>query len=257
MSLIQTLKRRLKQKYNRFRILRAMASLEATRRMRRHEIEKGGHEQSLADLAAREVEELEDEQELFKLDLFSAVGKALTSWALLEEMVVNVFSMLNRSTQTKAGAILYSIINFNTWLSITTDLFAQDELYGSFRPRWNKLSSRMRTLKDTRDRIAHHSAVVPDTLVEIVALTSLKPSLYDTRPKSLKYSPLTTDQIAEFSYKIADVLRGLEDMIDEMKKVSDTHLRKMEIEFSDQYEAERAAGRSGHAKDDPPPNPPA
>jgi hypothetical protein len=249
MRFLQTLTRRIKQSYSWLDLIRIAARLEAMRTIRRQTVEKLGSKEDVAYLTVREKEEIALEQRQFELSLFSAVGKALTAWAQIEDLVVALFSMLIGSSQTKAGVIFYSIINFGTWLSIVTELIAQDELYSPFQARWNKLIGRLRGLKEVRDRVAHHSAIVPDTIVDLVSLTSLKPSIYDTRSKSLNYSPLTTSQIEEFFHRMIDVAKDLESLIDDMKAVGDKKLQEAEEEFQRLYDIERAAGRTGFLKD--------
>jgi hypothetical protein len=53
---------------------------------------------------------------------------------------------------------MYSIINFNVWLSIIDELLLLDTRYSKTKSKWNGISSKLRGLKDTRDRLAHHTA---------------------------------------------------------------------------------------------------
>jgi hypothetical protein len=57
--------------------------------------------------------------------LFTEVGKALSFWASLEEILVGIASLLLSNSLQKAGVVMYSIINFGTWLGIITELFPQ------------------------------------------------------------------------------------------------------------------------------------
>jgi hypothetical protein len=47
---------------------------------------------------------------------YRAAGQALTAWAQMEEKLVLLAAMLLMTRPIKAGLILYSAINFNTWL---------------------------------------------------------------------------------------------------------------------------------------------
>ncbi|WP_146006626.1 hypothetical protein [Bradyrhizobium forestalis] len=91
--------------------------------------------------------------------IFTAIGIALSGFARLEENLVTVAATLLGVNKRKVGLILYSIINFQTWLSIIDQLFAEDEIYGALAPQWTKISSGIRAIKDDRDRFAHHSAL--------------------------------------------------------------------------------------------------
>ncbi len=56
--------------------------------------------------------------------IFVAIGQGISIWALMEGNLVHVFAMLMGSSVEKSGLVLYSIINFNVWLTLITDLFA-------------------------------------------------------------------------------------------------------------------------------------
>ena len=89
--------------------------------------------------------------------LYTVVGQALSSWAMVEEDLVVIATMLLRVDVSKAGVIFYSIINFNIWLSIIGELFRMDEDFGKLIPSWNKISHELRALKNTRDNLAHQT----------------------------------------------------------------------------------------------------
>ena len=85
------------------------------------------------------------------------LGRALTAWAKMEESLVVIVMHLLRVHPEKAGLLMYSIINFNTWLFIINDLFEMDKTLGHFRSKFGKISERIRRVKDRRDQIAHYS----------------------------------------------------------------------------------------------------
>jgi hypothetical protein len=141
--------------------------------------------------------------------LYLVVGTALTSWATMEESMVIIFSMLLRTDAEKAGLILYSIVNFSVWINIIDELFAIDDLYFPLKPRWNKLVERFRPLKDDRDRIAHHAVRPKREGASKFAETTLRPSGFDIRRKSLKHKPMADDDIMAFTTKVNSLARDL------------------------------------------------
>jgi len=163
--------------------------------------------------------------------LFTEVGKALSSWASLEAILVGVASLLLSNSVQKAGVVMYSIINFGTWLGIITELFPHEELYTHLKPKWDKLTSRLRALKDIRDRLAHHSAFKSDTPAKIFKLTSIAPSPYDVRAKSLRYLPLSLLEIREFNAAVLDMMRDLTALVLEMEAIKSAHINYLDAEI--------------------------
>lgn len=131
--------------------------------------------------------------------LYTSVGQALTQWAALEDLLVGIACLLLRTHEAnKVGIVLYSIVNFNVWLGIIEELFSQEPLYLALKPTWNKLSSRLRGLKETRDRLAHHTIYEGDKAATVDGDTSLRPSQFDLRQKNKKYQPLNYEEISKF-----------------------------------------------------------
>jgi len=89
--------------------------------------------------------------------LYAAVGQALSAWGKMEEHLVAIAALLLRASTEKSGLILYSIINFNVWLTLIGDLYEMDGALSPFQKRWNRISQRIREIKDKRDQLAHHS----------------------------------------------------------------------------------------------------
>ncbi|MEH2471912.1 hypothetical protein V1281_006900 [Nitrobacteraceae bacterium AZCC 2161] len=168
------------------------------------------------------IEKLNDEKVDLKTrserDFFRCVGIALTQWMSTEQQLAIIFSILLRTTPERAGVILYSITNFNVWLSIIDELFSSDKDLEVLKKRWNKFNERMRSLKDTRDRLAHHTAVSSDHdhAARLFEITVLRPSPFDTRKKSLKYQPLTFMQVNEFIDTVATLNLDLAFFVDSM-----------------------------------------
>jgi hypothetical protein len=193
MSYIRELKRKLRFKLIRFEEAKLDAYVKTFRLIRNKILDDSTTDKKAATKATFEAEDKEagdkttaDREEAH----FTEVGKALSTWASLEEILVGIVYLLLTDSVQKAGVVMYSIINFGTWLGIITELFPHEELYTHLKPKWDKLTSRLRALKDIRDRLAHHSAFKADIPAAIFKLTSIAPSPYDVRAKSLKYRPL-------------------------------------------------------------------
>jgi hypothetical protein len=149
--------------------------------------------------------------------LFMLVGEALSLWAQMEDSLVIIAGMLLRTKFTKAGVILYSIINFNVWLGLIDELFALEPSYDAVKPKWNKAAERLKRLNDTRVRLAHHTIhAVPASELED---TSLRPGRLDSRRRSQKYQPLNADQILTFIHSVSDVLIDLSEIITAMTEI--------------------------------------
>src|ERR1700742_819654 len=110
--------------------------------------------------------------------VFGNVGLAISAWAKMEEMLVVIVAMLLRVPAEKAGLMMYSILNFNSWIEIINVLFEIDRQLIPLRSKWTKIAERIRRIKDQRDQLAHHP--IEGTLVAIKA-----PSLdVRTKPKN-------------------------------------------------------------------------
>src|ERR1035437_1619609 len=115
-------------------------------------------EKFAADWETHDQETGERWKSLHRKELLASAGLALSHWATMEELRVGIACLLLRTHEAnKVGIILYSIFNFNSWLSIIGELFSQEPRYITLKPRWNKISERLKGLKDTRDRLAHHT----------------------------------------------------------------------------------------------------
>jgi hypothetical protein len=168
-----------------------------------------------ADLKAQLNELAPKLDEQNKWALYTSVGQALSAWAVMEESLVGIAALLLRTDLPKAGIMMYSIINFQVWLNVISELFSQDEIYVTLKPKWNKIFESLRPIKDTRDRLAHHTVWHEDKVDPMISSHSLlKPADYDTRQKSQKqkYKPLDYDQIYNFIesvHKVQDECKAL------------------------------------------------
>jgi hypothetical protein len=128
--------------------------------------------------------------------LYAAVGQSLSTWAMIEENLVVIATLLLKTDSDKAGLIFYSIFNFNTWLNIIGELFRIEADYAKLTSSWNKIARRLRSLKNTRDRLAHQTIFHRRTEGDIAAIdVSLRPARFDTRIHSAQNRPLDVDNI--------------------------------------------------------------
>jgi hypothetical protein len=165
---------------------------------------------------------------LHRQALFMNVGLALSQWAGMEDLLVGIASLLLRTHEgAKVGTIMYST-NFNPWLGIIEDLFSQEPRYITLKPKWNKLSGRLRGLKETRDRLAHHTIYYGDNAGTLAGDTSLRPSKFDIRQKVQKYQPLDFDEITKFIDSLGKVHDDLTALLNAMTAllVSETSQQK-------------------------------
>jgi hypothetical protein len=147
--------------------------------------------------------------------LFSKIGLALTRWAKMEEVLVAIAALLLRTGADKAGLVMYSILNFNTWLTIIHDLFEMDDTLSSFQNRWNKLSERIRRIKDQRDQLAHHP-VHGSEKIEGLGAAILKASAFDTRQKSKQLRPLDSEEVGAFAESVMRITNDLHSLFNAM-----------------------------------------
>jgi hypothetical protein len=200
--------------------LRLRASLALLNLMRPIVIKLGSQDQKREFVAQWETldqEMGEKWKSVHRQALFANVGLALSQWAGMEDLLVGIASLLLRTHEgAKVGIILYSIVNFNTWLDIIGELFSQEPRYTTLKPRWNKIRERLRGLKDIRDRLAHHTIYYGDKATTLTGDTSFRPGRFDTRQKSQKYQPLDSEQISRFVDSVEKVIRDLTGLLNAM-----------------------------------------
>jgi hypothetical protein len=232
MAFIRDLKRKLRFKLIRLEILKSAAHVETLRILGDRLIDDPEERKKRQDEYRQENKEI---REQFETRLMTSVGKALSAWAGLEQILVSITSMLLDTSLSKTGVVMYSIINFNAWLAIISDLFLQDETFSHLKSRWDKLTSRLHGLKDMRDRIAHHSVFSADTPAEIIKHTSLLPSPFDSRSKTRKHHPLHFTQVEEFYQAVIAALSELQILSDEIDKAHTARIARLEAEFAKHY----------------------
>lgn len=143
--------------------------------------------------------------------VFGNVGLAISSWARMEEMLVVIVAMLLRVPNEKAGLVMYSILNFNSWIEIINVLFELDDQFRPFRRKWSKIGERIRSMKDQRDQLAHHS--IEHTSIVIRA------SILDVRTKTKKQRPLDANEIVEFSNTVTAIALDLVKLAEAMSEI--------------------------------------
>jgi hypothetical protein len=211
------IRRRLRNRWSLFRWQVMDAQEQASRRTLRR----------MADLLGKDTTELEASERSFEekiasqhqVALFTSVGHALSAWAQMEESLVAIAGLLLSTRFTKAGVVMYSIINFSVWLAVIDELFSLEAEYAAVKPKWNKINERLRKLKDVRDRLAHHTIHTGPRGTTFADAPGLNPARLDTRRKSQKYQPLNFDQVNEFSHSVAKVTLDLAALIDAMTEI--------------------------------------
>jgi hypothetical protein len=161
------------------------------------------------------------EAKLAQVRLFYAgVGQGISQWARMEERLVQITAKLLKTSEKKAGLILYSIINFYVWLDIIDQLFILDASYKDAHAKWQTLVSLLKKENDIRVRLAHH-ALDLDLKVDYERHSLeayLRPGKYDTRTKSKTLKPLETQEIIDFAQRISDLHDQLILVLELMKK---------------------------------------
>jgi hypothetical protein len=139
--------------------------------------------------------------------LYENVGRALSAWAQMEELLVALLALILRVNGQQAGLILYSIFNFQTWITIIQDLFDMEPELTKQCSRFNKISERLRKIKDTRDQLAHHAVKSREPL------SAVSPSRLDARTKSKKFQPLSNKEVTDFTEAVLDIADDLQALI--------------------------------------------
>jgi hypothetical protein len=140
--------------------------------------------------------------------LFLTIGRALSLWATMEEFLVIIVAHLLVVRTAQAGLIMYSILNFNVWLSLIHDLMALDGKFEPLQKKWNKISERIRRIKDLRDQLAHYSVSTSEA--------HLKPSKFDIRQKTRLQRPLDLREVFELMRTIIAICADLEILINDL-----------------------------------------
>jgi hypothetical protein len=133
----------------------------------------------------------------------ASVGLAISHWAFMETRLVQICARLLGASDERTGVMLYSIMNFHSWLNIIDDLFLLTPSYSKEKTAWGKESAKLRAMADIRNRLAHHTALG-------VGSPTLKPSALDARSKSKKHTPLTRQEITDFAQAINTMNEALQ-----------------------------------------------
>jgi hypothetical protein len=136
-------------------------------------------------------------------EFYRSVGQAISMWASMEDLLVEIAALLLDTSEEKAGLLMYSIINFNVWLNIIDELFSIEPRYQTHKATWTAQSEKLRGMNDTRVRLAHHTAL------NHMDDQALRPGRHDTRIKSRKHAPLSEAEITDFITQLLDVDQAL------------------------------------------------
>jgi len=153
------------------------------------------------------------EMSLQRPPYWMAVGFGISEWSEMEGRLVGIAAILLDTTEEKAGLVLYSIINFHAWLSIIDELFKMDPKFRTaphkkHRRKWGRIHESLRSLHDTRTRLAHHSISGPNAELDV----ELAPSPFDTRTKTKRYRPLGMRSMMNFGYAVHAVAKQIAEL---------------------------------------------
>jgi hypothetical protein len=117
----------------------------------------------------------------------------------METRLVQISILLDTS-EAKAGLVMYSIINFHTWLQIIDDLFILDGTYPKSLELWRAVLKSLKAENDVRVQLAHHAISQDEEKCgdETGVQAYLRPAKLDLRTKSKKIKPMTMVEISNF-----------------------------------------------------------
>jgi len=154
-------------------------------------------------------------------NFYMAVGQGISHWSHMEARLVQVAAKLLKTSEAKAGLVMYSIINLHVWLQIIDELFVFDGTYPKSLRLWRSVAESLRAENDIRVRLAHHAISqderkIADEVNETQA--HLRPARLDVRAKSAKAKPLTMVEIIEFTGRVNQIHDKLISLLQRMKK---------------------------------------
>jgi len=133
---------------------------------------------------------------------YEAVGRGITQWANTESLLIIIGATLLETSFEKSGVVFYSIINFNVWLSIISELMPKTDEFEKAKEKWGVLSEKLRRLNNTRVLIAHHPVDTDDPVV--------KPHDLNTTIKAIKSKPLAPEDILAW---VEEVIKASNELI--------------------------------------------
>ncbi len=153
--------------------------------------------------------------------LYMAIGHGISEWSKVEERLIRIAAKLLKTNVSKAGLVMYSIINFYVWLAIIDDLFDLDGTFFKAFDQWRQVLSDLKKENDVRVRLAHntiHIDVLPLLKRSGPITTTLKPSRLDRRSKTTKHAPLTAKEIWDFADRLKNLCKQLDEVLKTMHK---------------------------------------
>jgi hypothetical protein len=154
-------------------------------------------------------------------NFYMAVGQGISHWSNMETRLVQVAAKLLRTSEAKAGLLMYSIMNFNVWTQIIDDLFVMDGTYAKSLKIWRGIFEILRAENNIRVGLAHYSISQEDVDPgdELRAIQAfLRPGKLDVRSKSKKWKPLTMNEIADFTDRVGQIHQKLILLLAQMNK---------------------------------------
>ena len=154
---------------------------------------------------------------------YSLVGRGISIWGGIETAMVAIVSALTGIKSEHAGLLMYSNMNFNLgWRGVVTELLRENSRTEHLvKAQWNDIQKRLGALKDTRDAIAHRSALNSEKLPN--GAYELKASEWDIRTKSRKATAIRIDDMEKFVVECADTYRLLRSLHKAIKSALSDH----------------------------------
>lgn len=89
-------------------------------------------------------------------DIYTAIGRAISTWAMVEEKIFEIYVLISRHKIPLAAQLFYMFKTFNAQLNLVSQHFTGDEKLSSERVYWDGISSVILDLSRERNFIAHN-----------------------------------------------------------------------------------------------------
>lgn len=88
-------------------------------------------------------------------EIYAAVGRVVSQWALVEEQIFQLFEILTDEPKTVAGIYFFALRNSGEQLKLTDHLFRSRPEHAPILPYWESLEKYTRWLTPHRNFVAH------------------------------------------------------------------------------------------------------
>jgi hypothetical protein len=153
-------------------------------------------------------------------NFYMAVGQGISHWSRMEMRLVQIAAKLLKTSEAKAGLVMYSIMNFHVWIQIIDELFVLDGNYPRSLKMWRKIAELLKDENNIRVRLAHFPISQDEERIgdNLGIQAYLRPAKFDVRTKSVKAKPLTMVEIVEFTGRVNEIHEKLISVLQRMSK---------------------------------------